>query len=154
MDGFEAARARTFIYMAHAMIDELGEERGKQLIHDTILRMSKDSGESTRILYEKKGVKTSWENHRAENGPIYSVAWIGGIILNEPSKKVIEYTYCPLGEAFSRMGKDAEVLGDIYCGVTDNAFWSGFNPVWQVTREKTFSKDGICRLVWKKGIIE
>ena len=54
MDGFEAARARTFIYMAQAMIDELGEERGKQLIHDTIWKMSKDSGESARILYEKK----------------------------------------------------------------------------------------------------
>jgi hypothetical protein len=48
------------------------------------------------------------------------------------------------------MGKDAEELGDIYCSVTDDAFWSGFNPKWRVTREKTYSKDGICCLVWTK----
>jgi len=42
------------------------------------------------------------------------------------------------------------VEGDIYCGVTDDAFWQGFNPVWTVTREKTFSGDSLCRLVWRR----
>jgi hypothetical protein len=51
---------------------------------------------------------------------------------------------------FARLGEKAEELGDIYCGVTDDAFWSGFNPEWRVTREKTFSRDDICRLVWRR----
>lgn len=150
MDGFEAARAKTFFHMAKALMDELGEEKGRQVIRDTVWKMSKTSGETARRRYEEKGVENTWENHRAENGPVYSVAWIGGTIVNEPKKKVIEYSYCPFGSAFSRMGKDAEKIGDIYCGVTDDAFWSGFNPEWRVNREKTFSKDGICRLVWTR----
>ena len=41
MDGFEASRAKTFAYMAQEIIDELGEERGKQVIRDTVWKMSK-----------------------------------------------------------------------------------------------------------------
>jgi hypothetical protein len=151
MDGFEAARAKTFVYMAQALIDELDADRGKQVIRDTVRRMSKSSGEAARKRYESEEIENTWENHRAENEPIYEVAWIGGTIFNEPDMKVIEYTYCPLGAAFSRMGKEAEKLGDIYCSVTDDAFWSGFNPEWSVKREKTFSKEGVCRLVWRKN---
>ena len=150
MDGFEASRAKTFFYMAQALIDELGEEKGREVIRDTVWKMSKNSGEATRKRYQENGIENTWENHRAENGPVYAVAWIGGTIINEPKKKVIEYTHCPFGVAFTRMGKDAEELGDIYCSVTDDAFWSGFNPEWRVTREKTYSKDGICRLVWTR----
>ncbi|MCW4011884.1 MAG: L-2-amino-thiazoline-4-carboxylic acid hydrolase [Candidatus Bathyarchaeota archaeon] len=150
MDGFEAARAKTFYYMAKAMIDELGEERGKQIIRETVYKMSKASGETTKKRYTEEGKENTWENHRAENGPIYSVAWIGETTQNEPDLKIIEYTYCPLGAAFTRRGKEAEEIGDIYCSVTDDAFWSGFNPEWRVTREKTFSKNGVCRLVWRR----
>lgn len=151
MIGFEAARAKTFVSMAQALMDELGEEKGKQVIRETVWRMSQSSGEAAKKGYEARGVENTWENHREENGPIYEVAWIGGTVVNEPNLKVIEYSYCPLGAAFSRMGEDAEKLGDIYCCVTDDAFWSGFNPEWRVVREKTFSKDGVCRLVWRRG---
>ena len=44
MDGFEASRAKTFFYMAQALIDELGEEKGRQVIRDTVWKMSKTSG--------------------------------------------------------------------------------------------------------------
>jgi len=151
MDGFEAARAKTFIYMAQALIDELGEEKGKQVIKETVWKMSRSSGEAAKKSYESRGIENTWENHRAENGPVYEVAWIGGPIINEPDMKVIEYSYCPIGATFGRMGEDAEKLGDIYCGVTDDAFWSGFNPEWRVVREKSFSKDGVCRITWRRG---
>ncbi len=150
MDGFEAARARTFYYMAQALIDKLGEEHGKQVINDTVYEMSKASGEAARKSYKARGAENTWENHRAENGPVYSLAWKGGTVVNEPNLKVIEYTYCPYGSAFTRMGEKAEELGDIYCSVTDDAFWKGFNPEWRVKREKTFSSDGVCRLVWRR----
>lgn len=151
MDGFESSRAKTFYYMAQALIDELGEEMGKQIIKETVYKMSKNSGETAKKRYMEQGIENSWENHRAENGPVYAVAWKGGTIENTSDRKVIEYSYCPLGAAFMRLGEDAEELGDIYCSVTDDAFWAGFNPMWRVTREKTFSKDGICRLVWEKS---
>lgn len=151
MDGFEAARAKTFYYMAKALIAELGEERGKQVILETVREMSKSSGLTTKKRYEEEGKENTWENHRAENGPVYSVAWIGGTTTNQPDLKIIEYTYCPLGAAFTRMGKEAEDIGDIYCSVTDDAFWSGFNPEWSVKREKTFSQDGVCKLVWRRN---
>ena len=71
-------------------------------------------------------------------------------MVDKPDLKVIEYSYCPLGMGFEKLGEKAEELGDIYCSVTDDAFWSGFNPEWSVTREKTFSRDGLCRLVWRR----
>lgn len=150
MIGFEAARAKTYLYMAQALIDELGEEKGRQVIQETIRKMSRNSGEVARKGYEARGLGNTWENHRAENGPIYAVAWVGGTIVDEPNLKIIEYEYCPLGAAFKNMGEEAESLGDIYCGVTDDAFWSGFNPEWRVVREKTFSRDKVCRLVWHR----
>ena len=154
MNGFEASRAKTFVYMAQAIIDELGEERGKQVIRDTVWKMSQSSGEAARINYEKRGEANTWENHRAANGPIYQVAWVGGTVIDEHDLKVIEYSHCPLGMGFAELGEKAEELGDIYCSVTDDAFWSRFNPEWSVTREKTFSKDGLCRLVWRRKVTE
>jgi hypothetical protein len=112
--------------------------------------MSRDSGLEARRSYEERGVENTWRNHRDINGPVYALAWVGGVTVDEPDLKVVEYSYCPLGAAFAEMGARAEELGDIYCGVTDDAFWEGFNPEWTVTREKTFSGDGLCRLVWRR----
>jgi len=148
--GFEASRAKVFVYMAEALIEHLGWEEGRKAIHDTVREMSRDSGEKARKSCEARGVENTWSNHRDENGPLYALAWEGGVALDEPDMKVVEYSYCPRGDAFAELGGRAEELGDIYCGVTDDAFWQGFNPVWTVTREKTFSGDGVCRLVWRR----
>ena len=149
MNGFEGARAKTFIYMAKALIRELGDEKGRQVIRDTVWDMSQASGEAARESYLKQGIENTWQNHRDMNGPVYEVAWVGGITVDEPDLKVVEYSYCPLAAGFERLGEEAEELGGIYCEVTDNAFWAGFNPEWSVTREKKFSVDGVCRLVWR-----
>jgi hypothetical protein len=151
IQGFEAARAKTFVFMAQAIIEELGEEEGKKKVLETVWKMSKSSGEAARDSYLERCVEPSWRNHRESNGPVYALAWDGGVIVNEDELKVVEYSFCPLGDAFSKLGKNGEMLGDLYCSVTDNAFWSGFNPDWVVVREKSFSKDGVCRLIWKRS---
>ncbi len=150
IQGFEAARAKTFVYMAQALIDELGKVEGEKKVLETVWKMSKSSGEKARESYLKRGSEPSWRNHRQANAPVYALAWDGGVISDGPDRKVVEYNYCPLGDAFGKLGASAEAFGDLYCRVTDNAFWSGFNPDWTVVREKTFSKDGICRLVWQR----
>ena len=150
IETYEASRAKVFVYMAEALIEHLGEEEGRKVIRETVREMSRDSGEKARRSYEAKGVENTWRNHRDENGPLYALAWEGGVTLDEPNTKVVEYSYCPLGDAFTELGRRAEALGGIYCGVTDDAFWQGFNPAWTVTREKTFSGDGHCRLVWRR----
>jgi hypothetical protein len=146
---YEASRAKMFVYMAEALIEHLGEDEGRRVTRETVREMCRDSGEEARRSYEARGVENTWRNHRDENGPVYALAWEGGVAVDEPDVKVVEYSYCPLGDAFAELGERAEELGDIYCGVTDDAFWEGFNPAWKVTREKTFSGDGICRLVWE-----
>lgn len=151
IQGFEAARAKTFVYMAQALISELGEVKGRKKILETVRMMSKSSGEEARVYYTEHGLEPSWKNHRESNAQVYSLAWDGGVIVDEPNRKIVEYSYCPLGDAFTKLGRSAEELGDLYCDVTDNAFWSSFNPEWIVTREKSFSKDGVCRLVWVKS---
>ncbi|MBN2336277.1 L-2-amino-thiazoline-4-carboxylic acid hydrolase [Candidatus Bathyarchaeota archaeon] len=148
--GFEASRAKVFVYMAETLIERLGEDEGREAARDAVWEMSRDSGEDARKSYEDRGVENTWRNHRDENGLLYALAWDGGVVVDEPDVKVVEYSYCPLGDGFARLGARAEELGDIYCGVTDDAFWAGFNPAWTVTREKTFSRDGVCRLVWRR----
>jgi hypothetical protein len=147
---YEASRAKVFVYMAEALIDRLGEDEGRKVIRETVREISRDSGEKARSSYEARGIENTWRNHRDENGPIYALAWEGGVALDEPNVKVVEYSYCPLGDAFAELGDRAEEIGDIYCGVTDDAFWQGFNPAWTVTREKSFSRDSLCRLVWRR----
>ena len=148
--GFEASRAKVFVYLAEALIEHLGEEEGRRVVREKVREMSRDSGLKARRSYENRGAENTWRNHRDENGPLYALAWEGGVTEDEPDRKVVEYSYCPLGDAFAELGGRAEELGDIYCGVTDDAFWAGFNPAWTVTREKTFSRDGVCRLVWRR----
>ncbi len=150
IQGFEAARAKTFFYMAQALIDELGEVEGRKKIIETVRMLSKSSGEKTRANFIERGLEPSWENHRESNDQLYSLAWDGGVMVDEPDFKIVEYSYCPLGDAFEKLGRSAEELGNLYCSVTDNAFWSSFNPEWIVIREKSLSKDGVCRLVWQK----
>ena len=150
INSYEASRAKVYVYMAEALIAHLGEEEGRRAIRETVRRMSRDSGLEARRSYEMRGVENTWRNHRDENAPFYALAWTGGVTVDMPDLKVVEYSYCPLGAAFAGLGARAEELGDIYCGVTDDAFWEGFNPEWTVTREKTFSGDGLCRLVWRR----
>ncbi|MCW4049199.1 MAG: L-2-amino-thiazoline-4-carboxylic acid hydrolase [Candidatus Bathyarchaeota archaeon] len=148
--GFEAARANSIYYLGKALIDNLGAEKGRKILEETVWAMSSDSGSKARQGYEARGVENTWRNHRDANGPLYKLAWEGGIVHDEENHKIIEYSYCPLADGFTKLGSEAEEIGDIYCAHTDNAFWSGFNPEWTVTREKTFSKYGLCRLVWRK----
>ena len=149
--GFEAARARTFTYMAEALIASLGEEKGRKAVEKAVISMSRGSGEQARSGYEAQGVPNTWRRHREANAPVYALAWVGGVTQDSPDRKVVEYTYCPLADGFKKLGERAEELGDIYCAEVDDAFWSGFNPEWTVTREKTFRSDGVCRLVWKRS---
>jgi hypothetical protein len=147
--GFEAARAKMFVYFARVLIEKHGEA-GKGLVALTVREMSRDSGVKTRRRLEEQGLENTWENHRAMNDPVYRLAWEGGVVKKGEHEIIIEYSYCPLADGFRKLGPEAEELGDIYCYETDDAFWEGYNPEWTVTREKTFARDGFCRLVWRR----
>jgi len=92
--GFEASRAKVFVYMAEVLIEHLGMDEGRKVILETVREMSRDSGEKARKSYEARGVENTWSNHRDENDPLYALAWEGGVALDEPDTKVVEYNYC------------------------------------------------------------
>ena len=92
---YEASRAKVFVYMAEALIEHLGEDEGRKAIRETVRMMSRDSGLKTRKNYEARGVENTWRNHRDENGPLYALAWEGGVALDKPDTKVMEYNYSP-----------------------------------------------------------
>ncbi len=95
INSYEASRAKVFVYMAETLIEHLGEEEGRNVIRETVREINRDSGEKTRRSYEERGVENTWRNHRDENGPLYALAWIGGVALDEPDTKVVEYSYYP-----------------------------------------------------------
>jgi len=93
--GFEASRAEVFVYMAEALMEHLGEEERGKVIRETVREMSRDSGEKARKSYEARGVENTWRNHRDENGRLYALAWMGGVAVDEPKLKAVEYSYSP-----------------------------------------------------------
>ena len=92
---YEASRAKVFVYMAEALIEHLGWEEGRKAIRETVRMMSRDSGLKTRKSYEARGVENTWRNHRDENGRLYALAWMGGVAVDEPKLKAVEYSYSP-----------------------------------------------------------
>ena len=67
----EAIRVKTFFYMTQALIDELGEEKEKQVIKNTAYKMSKINGEkSVHFVIRTQEITID------SNDTIYSIVWL------------------------------------------------------------------------------
>jgi hypothetical protein len=137
------------VYHFAKKILELHGEKGEEIVKDIVWEMGRTLGRLRAKQLEEEGLENNPDNYWREPSAI-TLAWKGGFVKRDPDEIIKEFSYCPASDGFKRLGPEAEKIGELYCELIDKTVWAGFNPDWEVTREKNFTKDGCCRLVWKK----
>ena len=149
----ERARSTTLYYLGKAIIQELGEEKGTELIIKQIEEMGHNMGKVTRKAVESKGLNDSFRNYFFEsdsgNSP-YDFAWTRSIKKSTDAERVAEFSYCPIADGYMRLGKEAVKIGELFCNHIDNALIQGYNPDYECKRESSLNLDGLCRLHFRK----
>jgi predicted ArsR family transcriptional regulator len=132
---------------AEALVDELGEEKGRQAIGKAIRRYGTISGSAVRKGVEEQGLDLFMENY----GKIPDLPHTGWVTeqrsIAEDSLEV-DVLYCPMAEQWLAGG--AAELGRLYCYV-DQAKYAAFNPDLECVHEKNvLDGDEKCTIVVRR----
>lgn len=116
--------ALLYVAFARLLVDELGEERGRELIRRAVWDYGKRIGEATRLAVESRGLPPTPENFNAGSDlsplgfELEAVAADG-----EARTRIFN---CALAQVFAQYGE--EDLGKLYCQVDPakmQAYFSG-----------------------------
>ena len=126
---------------AKTIIDELGEEKGKELILKTIKRYGKTIGKKRREEIEEKGMEPTAENF--SEGKVLRIPRFGmHTDLKTNKEGNMELYGCTMGKFWKDEGE--EELGRLYCYV-DPAKYMGYNDEYIQIHEKALpAGDGCC----------
>ncbi|MFW5928469.1 MAG: L-2-amino-thiazoline-4-carboxylic acid hydrolase [Thermoplasmatota archaeon] len=115
--------------------EELGEERGKELILKTIKKYGKIIGKRRREEIEEKGMEATAENF--SEGNVLRIPKFGmHTDLETNEKGNMELYGCTMGNFWKEEGE--EELGKLYCYV-DPAKYMGYNEKYIQIHEKAIS---------------
>ena len=135
---------------AKTLTEELGEEKGKQLILKAIKRYGKHIGEARREEIEEKGLDPTAENF--SKGEKFSIPPFGMDSKIERKGERMRAYGCVLGKLWSEY--DEEELGKLYCYV-DAAKYLGFNEDCVQTHTKAMTAgDDYCEFEVKSSTEE
>jgi len=124
----------------HTLIAELGEKKGKELIHKAIRLYGEKVGKSVREKTLAKGLKLLRENYQ-EDLPLFGWSIQGVEVEGEPRARVLE---CHLAKAWKDLG--APQLGRLYCHM-DQAKYEAYNPELECVHVKNvLDGDPYCEL--------
>lgn len=107
---------------AKTLVEEFGEEKGKELALKAIKRYGKKIGEKRREEIEEKGLEPTVDNF--SEGDSLRIPKFGMHSDLESTKDGIKLYGCAMGKYWREMGE--EELGKIYCYV-DPAKYMGYN---------------------------
>jgi len=125
---------------AEILTEELGEERGKQLILKAIKQYGTHIGEARRKEIEEKGLEPNPENF--SKGESLSIPPFGMHDKIEREGENMRAHGCALGKLWRKYGQ--EELGKLYCYV-DAAKYLAFNENYVQTHIKAMTKgDDYC----------
>lgn len=122
-----ARRAALLHYhFSEAIIEEMGEEKGKELIKKAIWAYGEHCGNAVRAGVEALGLPLTDENYgKVRDLPKYG--WETGMIETPEGEMRPIATFCPLAATFKELGPRGEELGRLYCYV-DQAKYEAYNP--------------------------
>ncbi|MFH0848528.1 MAG: L-2-amino-thiazoline-4-carboxylic acid hydrolase [archaeon] len=131
-------------YFSRVLVDELGPQKGKQLLRKAVYNFAVERGRELRKKAEQLGLAPTQENWRKITD-IPFIAWVG-----EGKYK------CPYGWAWLEKAKaDPQALefGFLYCIVNDPTVANTFNPS---TEQLTFTRhvlwgDDFCDRITESG---
>lgn len=128
---------------ARTLVEELGDERGKQMAMNAIKLYSKVIGEGVREKVLAQGLDNSPENYQ-EDLPRYGLH--GGLeTVNVDGEKRIRAYDCVLARVWNDLG--ASDLGRLYCYI-DAAKYMAYNPACKLVHCKAIPDgDEYCELV-------
>ena len=147
------SRSAAFYYLGKAILEELGEEKGTDLIIKQVKEMGKASGLNRRRILESKGLDNSLENYSASEktfSNMVSFAWESKVKKRTPDEVIRDFSYCPIAEGFKNFGDEGVKIGELFCMYIDDAVVQTYNPDYMCERESSLNLDGVCRLHFKK----
>ncbi|MFC2166028.1 nitroreductase family protein [Acidobacteriota bacterium] len=137
-----ALRRAALIYhhFAETLVDELGEEKGMELVRKTIDAYGDHVGKEAKKKAQKKGLHLTPENFQDD---LPMLAWDGEEVEVDGEKRVRVH-HCPLAAEWLEWG-DAK-KARVYCYV-DQAKMHGFNPDYEYVHIKNIlDGDPYCEL--------
>ena len=124
--------AELYISFAQTLVEELGQEKGRELIRRAIYRYGQGVGERIRQKVEAQGLPLTIENFR-KFSDLPSLVFKGSPLVVEGERRNRVYE-CSLASVWKEMGE--EELGRLYCYV-DQAKIEGYNPQFEYVHVKT-----------------
>jgi hypothetical protein len=124
--------AELYISFAQTLVEELGQEKGREVIRRAIHRYGQGVGERIRQKVEAQGLPLTIENFR-KFSDLPSLVFKGSPLVVEGERRNRVYD-CSLASVWKEMGE--EELGRLYCYV-DQAKIEGYNPEFEYVHVKT-----------------
>jgi len=146
-------RASGIYFMAKGIIEELGEEKGKELIIKQVYDMGNSFGAARKKMEAGQSHDNEikhYFNRSMDPDNVYAFAWVGETVSRSEDERVVEWQYCPIAEGFKNYGEDGVKIGELFCEHIDNAVAQGYNSDYMCVRESSLNLDGLCRLHFKK----
>jgi hypothetical protein len=148
----EAVRAMTrrtaLLHMCYArtLVQELGEERGRELIRQAIWEYGTKVGEQTRERVEGLGLEPTPENFR-QGSDLPSIGFDSQRVTVEGEERNQVFG-CVLAEVWQKYGE--EELGGLYC-LVDPAKMQAYDPDWTMVHTKRVpAGEEICEIVVRR----
>ncbi|MBI2303996.1 MAG: L-2-amino-thiazoline-4-carboxylic acid hydrolase [Chloroflexi bacterium] len=111
--------ALMYYHFATTIVEEMGEERGKEVVSKVVARFGAHRGEEI-----KKRVGTDNLANLIGATDLPETGWESRHIRMSGGESGLRVTYCPLADTWKAMGADA--LGQLYCAV-DEARFKAYN---------------------------
>ena len=131
---------------AKTLVNELGEEKGKELILKSIKEYGTRIGEGARKAALSQGKENKPENYK-EDLPLYGMH--DGVETVEVDGEKRKRAYgCVMGKVWRELGEGK--IGRYYC-LVDPAKYMAFNPDWKLVHTKALPDgDPYCELVLRQ----
>lgn len=129
-------------YFSETIIEELGEEKGKELIKKAIWDYGQHCGNAVREGVEAMGLPATDENKgKVRDLPAYG--WETGMVEIPGDEPRLVVTFCPHADTFEELGPRGMELGRMYCYV-DQAHYKAYNPKGEFTHTKNVLDGDAC----------
>ncbi|MEW6080384.1 MAG: L-2-amino-thiazoline-4-carboxylic acid hydrolase [Bacillota bacterium] len=111
--------AMLYRHFAQAIVDELGEERGRALVSQAVTAYGQECGTKVRSKVGSMGEDLSIANY-ALGKDLPSVGWSLEVTRDEPGIREVKISRCPLAQYWIAQG--CASLGRLYCLVDPSKY--------------------------------
>ena len=115
--------AMLYRHTAETLVDRLGEQEAKEILHDIIERYGLEVGRETRARVEASGLSVTTENFKA-GSDLPRLGWRGDQVIFDDGVERARITSCPLADYWIEKG--LADLGRIYC-LVDKFKYESYN---------------------------